>query len=69
MGHWAEIGRRLRYAGRLLWRSAVTPMLGTHQRPRLVMPDKLGITFIGHSSFLVQAAGRTCSLTLSSPPG
>jgi L-ascorbate metabolism protein UlaG (beta-lactamase superfamily) len=33
-------------------------MLGTHQRPRLVMPDELGITFIGHSSFLVQAAGQ-----------
>lgn len=33
-------------------------MRGTHQRPRLVMPDELGITFIGHSSFLVQAAGQ-----------
>jgi L-ascorbate metabolism protein UlaG (beta-lactamase superfamily) len=58
MGYWAEIRRRLRYTGRLLWRSAVTPMRGTHQRPRLAMPDELGITFIGHSSFLVQAAGR-----------
>src|ERR1700761_9418149 len=58
MGRWAEIRRRLRYTGHLLWRSAVTPMLGTHQRPRLAMPDELGITFIGHSSFLVQAAGR-----------
>jgi L-ascorbate metabolism protein UlaG (beta-lactamase superfamily) len=58
MGRWAEIGRRLRYTGHLLWRSAVTPMLGTYQRPRLVMPDELGITFIGHSSFLVQAAGQ-----------
>jgi L-ascorbate metabolism protein UlaG (beta-lactamase superfamily) len=58
MGRWAEIRRRLRYTGHLLWRSAVTPMLGTHQRPRLAMPDELGITFIGHSSFLVQAAGQ-----------
>ena len=58
MGRWAEIRRRLRYTGHLLWRSAVTPMLGTHQRPRLAMPDELGITFIGHSSFLVQAGGQ-----------
>ena len=33
-------------------------MLGTYQRPRLAMPHELGITFIGHSSFLVQAAGQ-----------
>jgi L-ascorbate metabolism protein UlaG (beta-lactamase superfamily) len=33
-------------------------MRGTHGRPQLVSPDKLGITFIGHSSFLVQAAGQ-----------
>jgi len=58
MGRWSEIGRRLRYTGHLLWRSAVTPMLGTYQRPPLVMPDELGVTFIGHSSFLVQAAGQ-----------
>ncbi len=58
MGRWAEIGRRLRYTGRLLWRSAVTPMQGTHQRPRLAAPDELGVTFIGHSSFLVQAGGK-----------
>lgn len=58
MGRWAELGRRLRYAGHLLWRSAVTPMLGTHQRPRLTGTGELGITFIGHSSFLVQAAGQ-----------
>ena len=58
MGRGVELGRRLRYAGRLLWRSAVTPMLGTHDRPRITAPDELGITFIGHSSFLVQAAGQ-----------
>jgi len=58
MSRWAEIGRRLRYAGHLLWRSAVTPMRGTYQPPRLTASDELGITFIGHSSFLVQAAGQ-----------
>jgi L-ascorbate metabolism protein UlaG (beta-lactamase superfamily) len=58
MGRWSEIGRRLRYTGHLLWRSAVTPMRGTHQRPQPAMPNELGITFIGHSSFLVQVAGQ-----------
>lgn len=58
MGRWAEVGRRLRYTGRLLGRSAITPMRGAQHRPRAVEPRALGITFIGHSSFLVQAAGR-----------
>lgn len=58
MSRWAEIRRRLRYAGHLFWRSAVTPMQGTQQRPQLATPDELGISFIGHSSFLVQAAGK-----------
>jgi L-ascorbate metabolism protein UlaG (beta-lactamase superfamily) len=58
MGRWAEIGRRLRYTGHLLWRSAVTPMRGRYRRPQLVEADELGVTFIGHSSFLVQAAGK-----------
>lgn len=33
-------------------------MRGVYRRPQLVMPDKLGVTFIGHSSFLVQAGGQ-----------
>ena len=33
-------------------------MRGMHQRPQLVMPHELGVTFIGHSSFLVQTAGQ-----------
>ena len=58
MSRWAEISRRLGYTGRLLWRSAVTPLAGAPQRPVLVPAAELGVTFIGHSSFLVQAAGR-----------
>ena len=58
MSRWAEIRRRLRYAGHLLWRSAVTPMQGTQQRPQLATPDELGISFIGHSSFLVQDSNQ-----------
>jgi L-ascorbate metabolism protein UlaG (beta-lactamase superfamily) len=33
-------------------------MLGKPNPPKLVDPEELGITFIGHSSFLVQIAGR-----------
>jgi L-ascorbate metabolism protein UlaG (beta-lactamase superfamily) len=33
-------------------------MLGTHHHPQITPQDELGITFIGHSSFLVQAAGQ-----------
>lgn len=34
------------------------PLAGTHTLPQLVDADQLGITFIGHSSFLIQIAGR-----------
>jgi L-ascorbate metabolism protein UlaG (beta-lactamase superfamily) len=33
-------------------------MLGKPNPPKLVDPEELGVTFIGHSSFLVQIAGR-----------
>ncbi len=33
-------------------------MTGKPVEPELVQPEQLGITFIGHSSFLVQMAGR-----------
>jgi L-ascorbate metabolism protein UlaG (beta-lactamase superfamily) len=35
-----------------------TPMTGEHRQPELVCRDELGVTFIGHSSFLLQIAGR-----------
>ncbi len=59
MARFAEIRRRLRYSVHLLWRSAITPMRGRQRTPVLVPAGELGVTFIGHSSFLVQAAGRT----------
>ena len=34
------------------------PLQGTHQPPVLVQPEELGVTFIGHSSFLIQVGGR-----------
>jgi L-ascorbate metabolism protein UlaG (beta-lactamase superfamily) len=34
------------------------PMLGASRQVELVAPGELGVTFIGHSSFLLQIAGR-----------
>lgn len=42
----------------LVGESAFSPMVGESKLPVLVGPEELGITFIGHSSFLVQIAGR-----------
>jgi L-ascorbate metabolism protein UlaG (beta-lactamase superfamily) len=53
----AEIRRRLRYSLKLIWRSAVSPLEGVSRKPELVSAEDLGITFIGHSSFLLQLAG------------
>jgi L-ascorbate metabolism protein UlaG (beta-lactamase superfamily) len=45
-----------------LWRLAreshAAPIAGSPRRPELVGPGELGVTFIGHSSFLVQVSGR-----------
>jgi len=53
----AEIRRRLRYALALIWRSAISPLRGESRKPEMVGGKKLGVTFIGHSSFLLQVAG------------
>jgi L-ascorbate metabolism protein UlaG (beta-lactamase superfamily) len=42
----------------LVGESAFCPMAGESKRPILVTPKELGITFIGHSSFLIQIDGR-----------
>jgi L-ascorbate metabolism protein UlaG (beta-lactamase superfamily) len=39
--------------------SAVTPLCGEMHKPRLVSNGELGVTFIGHSSFLVQIGGQS----------
>src|ERR1700681_1665561 len=44
--------------GTLVGESAFRPMTGESRKPVLVSPEELGVTFIGHSSFLVQIGGR-----------
>ncbi|WP_257031166.1 MBL fold metallo-hydrolase [Tunturiibacter empetritectus] len=43
---------------RLVRESHEQPMTGTPRPVQLVKPDELGVTFIGHSSFLLQVNGR-----------
>jgi L-ascorbate metabolism protein UlaG (beta-lactamase superfamily) len=49
---------KMQSLGTLVGESAFRPMTGESRKPVLVAPGELGITFIGHSSFLVQIAGR-----------
>lgn len=43
---------------RLVRESHAVPMTGVPQPPELVGVEELGVTFIGHSSFLLQVGGR-----------
>ncbi len=58
MNRWGEVKRRLKYTAGLVWRSATAPMEGAPDKPVLVRSDEVGITFIGHSSFLLQVGGQ-----------
>ena len=51
--------KRASQFGRLVRNSAVTPLCGEMHKPRLVSNGELGVTFIGHSSFLVQIGGQS----------
>ena len=42
---------------RLIARAALHPMEGEQHKPILVADDEIGVTFIGHSSFLIQIGG------------
>ena len=50
---------KMQSLGTLVGESAFRPMTGESRHPVLVSPVELGITFIGHSSFLLQIGGRT----------
>jgi L-ascorbate metabolism protein UlaG (beta-lactamase superfamily) len=49
---------KMQSLGTLVGESAFRPMTGESKKPVMVPPEELGITFIGHSSFLVQIGGR-----------
>lgn len=51
--------RKLAYLGELVGQSATAPLAGSSQLPTLAEPGELGVTFIGHSSFLIQIGGQT----------
>jgi L-ascorbate metabolism protein UlaG (beta-lactamase superfamily) len=43
----------------LVWESHAQPMTGEPRLPAVVGPGEMGVTFLGHSSFLLQVGGRT----------
>ena len=49
--------RKLGQLWRLVGESHAQPLAGTQAKPPEVGPDETAITFIGHSSFLIQTAG------------
>ena len=49
---------KMQSLGTLVGESAFRPMTGESKAPVLVQDGELGITFIGHSSFLIQIGGR-----------
>jgi L-ascorbate metabolism protein UlaG (beta-lactamase superfamily) len=51
--------KRASQFGRLVRHSAVTPLSGETHKPRLVLNGDMGVTFIGHSSFLLQMGGQS----------
>ncbi|MGH9512076.1 MAG: MBL fold metallo-hydrolase [Terriglobales bacterium] len=54
----SALRRRAGHLGRLVHHSAVTPRVGETHLPKLVSDGELGVTFIGHSSFFIQAGGQ-----------
>jgi L-ascorbate metabolism protein UlaG (beta-lactamase superfamily) len=53
-----SVWRKLKQLWSVVRESHRQPMTGQSVAPNLVQPEQLGVTFIGHSSFLIQMAGR-----------
>ncbi len=53
-----HISGRLKYASRMIWRSIWIPRAGSASPPVMVAPGEVGVSFIGHSSFLIQMGGK-----------
>ena len=58
-GRRAASTAKLRQLWRLVRESHERPIAGSSRAVDLVTKDELGVTFIGHSSFLLQIAGKT----------
>src|SRR5271155_1028586 len=54
----SAVMHKMQSLGTLVGESAFRPMTGESKKAILVSPAELGITFIGHSSFLIQIGGR-----------
>ncbi len=54
----SPLRRRAGHFGQLVRHSAMTPRTGQTHLPKLVSAEKLGVTFIGHSSFFIQIGGQ-----------
>jgi L-ascorbate metabolism protein UlaG (beta-lactamase superfamily) len=52
-----SIRRKAKQFSKLVRHSALTRRTGETRKPALVSDDRLGVTFIGHSSFFVQIGG------------
>lgn len=59
MARFEEKARKIAYLSELVGQSATTPLAGTSREPMIARDDELGVTFIGHSSFLIQLGGRS----------
>ncbi len=51
--------RKARQFSKLVKHSALTPRTGVSRKPVLAQKNQFGITFIGHSSFFLQLAGKS----------
>src|SRR5512147_440786 len=51
--------RKARQFSKLVKHSALTPRTGVSRKPVLAHKNQVGITFIGHSSFFLQIAGKS----------
>ncbi len=59
MTRFEEKARKIAYLSELVGQSATTPLEGASQVPTLARGPEMGVTFIGHSSFLIQIGGQT----------
>ena len=58
MAGFEQKARKIAYLSELVGQSATTPLAGASHEPTMARNDELGVTFIGHSSFLIQIGGQ-----------